>query len=244
MSTQIPGVLLCLLALGLAWRARRVGSSTPLLAGLILTAVIAVALLVYSPKPLAEPIEEQFRQVAKLRQEIPLTLLSKKIGGSGKIAVLVNRCFIDGSTSQSSAERVAAWQERWPQHSFILVAILKDEWSATLARLAKESGLAAIVLLEAPPHEAFAVTFLDPSLPVLPPLLCLDIDTTEELLPLIRSGKIFAGLRKRSRIFQVDPKDSPQELFDKKFALVDQKMAEAELNKDHDALVSPQTEGK
>ena len=240
MSTQITGVLLCLVALGLAWRARRVGSSTPLLAGLILTAVIAVALLVYSPKPLIEPIEEQSRQVAKLCQEIPLAHLSKKIGGLGKITVLVNRSSIDGSTSQSSAERVAAWQERWPQHSFILVASLPNEWSATLARLAKESGLAAVVLLEAPPHEAFA----DPSLPTLPPLLCLDIDTTEELLPLIRSGKIFAGLRKRSRTFQVDPQDSPQELFDKKFALVDQQMAEAELNTDHDALVSPQTEGQ
>ena len=222
MSTQIPGVLLCLLALGLA----------------------AVALLVYSPKPLAEPIKEQFRQVVKLCQEIPLAHLSKKIGGSGKIAVLVNRCFIDGSTSQSSAERVAAWQVSWPQHRFIVVASLPNEWSATLARLAKESGLAAIVLLEAPPSEAIAVTFLDPSLPVLPPLLCLDTDTTEELLPLIRSGKIFAGLRHRSRAFQADPKASPQELFDKNFALVDQKMAEAELNKDHKALVPLQTEGK
>ena len=244
MSTQIPGVLLCLVALGLAWRARRVGSSTPLLAGLILTAVAAVALLVYSPKPLTEPIEEQSRQVAKLCQEIPLAHLSKKIGGSGKIAVLVNRSSIDGTTSQSSAERVAAWQERWPQHSFILVASLPNEWSATLARLANESGLAAIVLLESPPSEALAVTFLDPSLPVLPPLLCLNRDTTEELLPLIRSGKIFAGLRNRSRAFQADPKASPQELFDKNFALVDQQMAEAELNTDHDALVSPQTEGQ
>ena len=240
MSTQIPGVLLCLLALGLAWRARRVGSSIPLLAGLILTGVAAVALLVYSPKPLAEPIEEQFRQVAKLCQEIPLAILSKKIGGSGKIAVLVNRCLISGTTSQRSAERVAAWQERWPQHRFILVASLPNEWSATLARLAKESDLAAIVLLEVPPHEALA----DPSLPVLPPLLCLDTDTTEELLPLIRSGKIFAGLRHRSRAFLADPKASPKELFDKNFVVVDQKMAEAALNTDLDALVSPQTEGK
>ena len=240
MSTQIPGVILCLLALGLAWRARRVGSSIPLLAGLILTGVAAVALLVYSPKPLPEPIEEQFRQVAKLCQEIPLSLLSKKIGGSGKIAVLVNRCDINGTNSSASVERVASWQVSWPQHSFVVVGCRSNEWSATLARLANESGIAAVVLLEAPPHEAFA----DPSLPTLPPLLCLDPGSTKELLPLIRSGKVFAGLRKRSRAFQADPKDSPKELFDKNFVVVDQQMAEAELNTDHDALVSPQTEGK
>jgi len=240
MSTQIPGVLLCLLALGLAWRARRVGSSTPLLAGLILTGAAAVALLVYSPKPLDEPIKEKFRQIAKLGQEIPLARLSQQIGGSGKIAVLVNRCLISGTTSPRSAERLAAWQERWPQHRFILVASLPNEWSATLARLANESGLAAVVLLEAPPHEAFAA----PSPPVLPPLLCLDTATTEELLPLIRSGKIFAGLRSRSRTLLADPKASPQELFDKNFVVVDQQMAEAALNTDHDALVSPQTEGQ
>ena len=81
-------------------------------------------------------------------------------------------------------------------------------------------------------------------LPVLPPLLCLDPGSTKELLPLIRSGKIFAGLRNRSRTFQYDPKDSPQALFDQNFALVDQQTAEAELNKDHKALVPLQTEGK
>ncbi len=240
MSTQIPGVLLCLLALGLAWRARRVGSSTPLLAGLILTGAAAVALLVYSPKPLDEPIKEQFRQIAKLGQEIPLARLSQQIGGSGKIAVLVNRCVINGTNSAASVERVASWQVSWPQHSFVVVGSLPNEWSATLAPLANESGLAAIVLLEATPHEAFA----DPSLPTLPPVLCLDTATTEELMPLIRSGKIFAGLRNRSRTFLADPKDSPQELFDKNFVVVDQKMAEAELNTDHDALVSPQTKGQ
>ena len=239
MSTQITVVLLCLVALGLAWRARRFGSSTPLLAGLILTAVIAVALLLYRPKPLPDPIEEQSRQVVKLCQDIPLALLSKKIGGHGKIAVLVNLYDFDETNSAVSVERVASWQVSWPQHSFVLVRCRRNEWRSTLQKLAGEPGLAAIIILDAPPWGVLDSCFLDEPLSLPQALLCLDPGTTERLLPCIRDGSVFAGLRNRSLIYQADPKASPQELFDKNFALVDQQMAEAELNTDHDPLVQP-----
>ncbi len=189
-------------------------------------------------------MKDSFKEVIEIRQTMPLTRLSQTMGGRGKIAVLVNISNLDGTTSHASEERVDAWQRRWPEHQFVVEASHDHSWPSKIKEIAAQPGLAAIIIIESLPPEVLASWFQDNPFSKSQLVLCLDPSSTEHLLPCIAKGIIFAGLRSRSKTFEYDPKVSTQQLFDQNFALVDQQTAEAELKKDHKALVPLQTEGK
>ena len=51
-----------------------------------------------------QPMEYSFKDVIEISQTIPLTRLSQKMGGRGKIAVWVNISDFNGTTSTTSVE--------------------------------------------------------------------------------------------------------------------------------------------
>ena len=213
----------------------------------MLTAAIScvvLALSIINNDSSTQPMEDSFKEVIEISQTMPLTRLSQKMGGHGKIAVLVNISDFNGTTSPTSVERVDAWQRRWPEHQFVVVASHYDSWPIKIKEIAGQPELAAIIIIESLPPEVLASWFQDNPFAKSQLVLCLNTSSTEHLLPCIAKGTIFAGLRSRSKTFEYDPKVSTQQLFDQNFALVDQQTAEAELNKDHKALVPLQTEGK
>jgi len=242
MATQILAIIFFVAAAILAAKSRR-RTAHPLLApGAVLAALAALVFLVLAlfASDSAPSIEAEAKRINTLRHRIPLAALSHEMGASGRIAVLViaNE---DGSTNPEATALVAVWQKAFPSHEFVVATTRPDDLPSTrpdklpttrpdnlptaLRRLARDK--VAVVLLDPLPSDNLDAAFLEDDEAVLKrPVLCLDPGTTEKLLPLIRSGKIFAGLRTVANSIQDGPASSDEELFQRYFSLVTRKNAD------------------
>ena len=239
MLTQIIAVIFFVIAAILAAKSRRPAAHPMLAPGAVLAALAALVFLVLAlfVSDRDPGVETESERISSLRLRIPLAALSHEMGASGRIAVLViaNN---DGAAYPEATASVAAWQKAFPSHEFVVITTRHDDLPprpdarpdslpttrpddlpTTLRRLARDN--VAVVLFDAFSGDNLDAAFLEGDETVLKrPVLCLDPGTTEKLLPLIRSGKIFAGLRTLTNSFKVGPAISDEELFKRHFSLV------------------------
>ena len=210
-------VLLVAAVFGLLAR-RRPAAAPPFQAATLLCLGVAclsfLASLFITPR---DEVEAQARRLSQLRSRIPLAALSRQMGGKGGIAVLVNTPEGSG-ISDEARQTVAEWTQLFPGHRFVLVGSRPAAWPATLRGVARDQ--LAAVLLEPLPGEPEELLLQDGEPLLRQPLLCLDPASTDKLLPLIRRGLVFAGLRTASNCLQGTPDLSDEELFQRNFLLV------------------------
>jgi hypothetical protein len=170
--------------------------------------------------PERDEADDLAKKISELRDFIPLEALSTKIGGTGKVAILAEADSRTGEVGTATESKIAAWQKKFPNHEFHLIASKAEILADTIDKIAKKKFTGVVIL------SSFQSTHLESLIQgeegsrFACPVLCLDLEASQKMIPLIRTGTIFAGIRSTSRSIQTSQNAEDAELFRLNFELL------------------------